>query len=96
MHVTCVVSDGDTPLTIEWLKDGRPLHKYQADKSEMRTHQVDQFDSALMIVGVSQEHNGNYTCRANNSAASVSRSDRLLVHGTSRVGDVIRLFTRVY
>ncbi|CAH0767134.1 unnamed protein product [Bemisia tabaci] len=75
VHVTCVVSEGDSPIQLEWLKDGHPL-----DISNGRTHKISAFDLALIISNARPEHNGNYTCFAFNEAARTSRSAQLLVH----------------
>ena len=76
--MTCVVSEGDSPLRIVWLKDGDPLNKGEVD-----THQSGEFDLALKIHSASPAHNGNYTCVASNDAANTSRTERLQVHGTN-------------
>ncbi|XP_011880278.1 PREDICTED: Down syndrome cell adhesion molecule-like protein Dscam2 isoform X4 [Vollenhovia emeryi] len=75
VHVTCVVSEGDSPLKITWLKDGRPLKLRDAN-----THQIGDFDLALRIASATTAHNGNYTCVASNDAAKTSRTASLLVH----------------
>ncbi|XP_018307184.1 Down syndrome cell adhesion molecule-like protein Dscam2 isoform X1 [Mycetomoellerius zeteki] len=75
VHVTCAVSEGDSPLKITWLKDGRPLKPREAT-----THQIGEFDLALRIQSASTAHNGNYTCVASNDAAKTSRMASLLVH----------------
>lgn len=79
MHVTCAVSEGDSPLKITWLKDGKPLKPREAN-----THQIGEFDLALRIQSASTAHDGNYTCVASNDAAKTSRTASLLVHGTQR------------
>lgn len=75
--MTCVVSEGDSPLKITWLKDGRPLESREAS-----THHIDEFDLALRIQSASTAHNGNYTCVASNDAAKTTYTASLLVHGT--------------
>ncbi|EFN82424.1 Down syndrome cell adhesion molecule [Harpegnathos saltator] len=75
VHVTCAVSEGDSPLKITWLKDGRPLKPREAT-----THHIGEFDLALRIQSASTAHNGNYTCVASNDAAKTSRTASLLVH----------------
>lgn len=77
MHVVCVVSEGDSPLKITWLKDGRPLNS-----TETTTHHIGEYDLTLMIQSATTAHNGNYTCVASNDAAETSRTASLLVHGT--------------
>ncbi|XP_067203911.1 cell adhesion molecule Dscam2-like isoform X2 [Linepithema humile] len=75
VHVTCAVSEGDSPLKITWLKDGRSLKPREAS-----THHIGEFDLALRIQSASTAHNGNYTCVASNDAAKTSRTASLLVH----------------
>lgn len=78
--MTCVVSEGDGPVKIAWLKDGRPLKPREAT-----THQIDEYDLALRIQSASPIHDGNYTCVATNDAAKVSRTSPLLVHGMIQI-----------
>ncbi|XP_043801206.1 Down syndrome cell adhesion molecule-like protein Dscam2 isoform X3 [Apis laboriosa] len=75
VHVVCVVSEGDSPLKITWLKDGRPLNS-----TETTTHHIGEYDLTLMIQSATTAHNGNYTCVASNDAAETSRTASLLVH----------------
>nr|ASU04347.1 Dscam5 [Mesobuthus martensii] len=63
--VACVVSAGDLPIQIRWLKDGHPLSKDLRATITMAT----EFTSLLSVPSVSQHHNGNYTCIASNPAA---------------------------
>ncbi|GFG32700.1 hypothetical protein Cfor_00545 [Coptotermes formosanus] len=74
--LTCSVTKGDLPLTIMWLKDGRPLDPSQ----RVSITQVDQFNSILLIESLSPDHNGNYSCVARNLAAEVSRTQQLVVN----------------
>lgn len=76
VHVTCVVSEGDGPVKITWLKDGRAL-----DPKEATTRRTDEYDLALKIQSASPVHDGNYTCVASNDAAKVYHTASLLVHG---------------
>lgn len=85
VHVTCVVSEGDPPVHINWLKDGRPL-KSHSDLGAA-TSSSDEFALALKISSATPAHNGNYTCSAKNDAAVASRTASLLVHGTTLTGD---------
>ncbi|CAL4076655.1 unnamed protein product, partial [Meganyctiphanes norvegica] len=72
----CTVSSGDTPIHITWKKDGIPLDKVNG--VHIRT--VDQFTVLMMIGHLTSDHAGNYSCTANNDAASVSESAELHVH----------------
>jgi len=76
--VQCVVSKGDAPLKIHWLKDGQELT--QGDGLVLRT--LDEFTSVLSIKALATEHGGNYTCVARNAAAQASYSAPLSVNGT--------------
>ena len=80
---TCSVNKGDPPLTVSWLKDGRPLDP----KHRLAVQQVDQFNSMLIIHSLSPEHNGNYSCVARNPAAEVVYTQRLVVNGISKEQD---------
>lgn len=79
--MTCVVSEGDSPIHIVWHKDGKPLASYR--ELDVATNQISEYDLALRIPSASPAHNGNYTCLATNDAAKAMRTERLLVHGTS-------------
>ncbi|XP_073976308.1 Down syndrome cell adhesion molecule 2 isoform X2 [Rhodnius prolixus] len=74
--LTCSVTKGDPPLTVSWLKDGRPLDP----KHRLAVQQVDQYNSILLIESLSPEHNGNYSCVARNPAAEVIHTQRLVVN----------------
>lgn len=78
--LTCSVTKGDAPLTVTWLKDGKPLDP----KHHLAVQQVDQFNSILLIESLSPEHNGNYSCVARNPAAEVVHTQRLVVNGISQ------------
>ncbi|KAK8788727.1 hypothetical protein V5799_021505 [Amblyomma americanum] len=73
----CIVSDGDQPIAIGWLKDGRALDERALDATVSRTND---YTSFLSFVAVRQErHSGTYTCVASNPAASANRSAVMLV-----------------
>ncbi|KAJ8866133.1 hypothetical protein PR048_033657 [Dryococelus australis] len=74
--LTCSVTKGDIPLTMTWLKDGRPLESSR----RVSISQVDPFNSILLIESLSPDHNGNYSCVARNLAAEVSRTQQLTVN----------------
>ncbi|KAL3200832.1 hypothetical protein MRX96_013100 [Rhipicephalus microplus] len=73
----CIVSDGDPPISIAWLKDGRPLDETALGATVSRTND---YTSFLSIAAVRQEaHPGLYTCVASNPAASANRSATMVV-----------------
>lgn len=86
--VACVVSAGDPPIKIKWLKNGLPL-----DKSLSAVTSTTDFTSFLSFPhGVSRSHNGEYTCQAENSAATASFSAPMVVQGMSNPS--LLLFSR--
>ncbi|UYV61778.1 hypothetical protein LAZ67_1006499 [Cordylochernes scorpioides] len=76
--VACVVSAGDLPIEIRWLKDGRP------PGPELRGHvaRANDYTSLLSVPSVAARHAGNYTCLASNPAATASHSAPMVVQGT--------------
>lgn len=75
--VACVVSAGDLPIRIKWLKDGSPLDK-EALGATLATAD---FTSSLSFAQVTRSHRGNYSCVAENPAAAVSFSTQMIVQG---------------
>ena len=74
--VACIVSAGDLPITIEWLKDGRPLEPGLA-----ATISTSDFTSFLSFPRLTRAHTGNYTCRAENPAAGSEFTAPMRVQG---------------
>uniref|UniRef100_T1JCZ7 Down syndrome cell adhesion molecule-like protein Dscam2 n=1 Tax=Strigamia maritima TaxID=126957 RepID=T1JCZ7_STRMM len=70
VRVVCVVSQGDVPMTITWLKDGQPIPGELGVSVQM----LDEYSSSLVIRSVTLRHNGNYTCVASNAAAAAFHS----------------------
>lgn len=75
--VTCVVSAGDLPIRISWLKDGIPLPSDLKGSINM----VNEYTSTISFGSVSQKHNGNYTCVASNPVASRNQTAIMTVKG---------------
>ena len=76
-RLQCVVSDGDLPLNVTWLKDGMPM----SPKMGVLVRALDEFSSILTISSITPGHNGNYTCVASNKAATVTHTAELSVNG---------------
>ncbi|XP_069192476.1 cell adhesion molecule Dscam2 isoform X3 [Procambarus clarkii] len=76
LTLTCVVTEGDLPLTITWYKDG---HKLEG-RGHATQHAWGDFNSHLGIAHVLPHHAGNYTCRARNRAASDHQTAALFVN----------------
>lgn len=77
--LTCSVVKGDSPLTITWRKDGRPIDL----SNHMNVKAVDQYNSILVIEHLQPDHTGNYSCCVRNLAAEVENSQALLVNGNA-------------
>lgn len=76
----CVISKGDAPLNIRWLKDNQELASYGSDGG-LLLRSFDQFTSVLTIERLARDHGGNYTCIARNAAASAQYTAQLQVNG---------------
>lgn len=74
--VACVVSTGDMPITITWLKDGQNISSQLEPMIDTKD-----FTSFLTFQHVTKEHSGQYTCLASNPAASSNYTSPLLVQG---------------
>lgn len=75
--VQCMVSVGDSPLSIDWAIDGIPLES----SPERMISKVTGKLSLLSIEAVMARHAGNYTCRVVNAAGHSTHEARLLVNG---------------
>ena len=80
-QITCVVSRGDMPVTITWSLKGQELNSGPS----IATTQLGQRASMLVIASVDFTHIGEYTCRATNTAGSVTYATDLKVNGKSKV-----------
>ncbi|KYN00441.1 hypothetical protein ALC62_08745 [Cyphomyrmex costatus] len=79
--VQCVVVTGDLPLTFTWLKDNVPIETRKSITIGIH----DAFTSALSISTIAPAHNGTYTCRVTNGAATVAHSALLHVNVPPRI-----------
>uniref|UniRef100_T1III8 Down syndrome cell adhesion molecule-like protein Dscam2 n=1 Tax=Strigamia maritima TaxID=126957 RepID=T1III8_STRMM len=75
-RVSCVVYQGDLPIVINWLRNGKIL----SSNENIITKSIDDYSSILTIENVQRHHAGNYTCIARNSAAPISHTTELLVN----------------
>ena len=79
VHVSCIVTRGDLPLTISWSLQGDIVG---ADNGIVSS-QAGPRASFLSIASVSHAHMGIYTCKATNEAGSKSFATELKVNGTT-------------
>ena len=78
--VTCIVTKGDPPVTIRWLKNDQQLPN-DIMLNDILTISNTEFSSTLMITHLASKHNGIYKCLAANSVAESSHSAELIVYG---------------
>lgn len=78
-RVVCGVNQGDAPLKLEWLKDGRSLSLGGPPNVQVKV--IDAFSSVLAMSSLTAAHSGRYTCEAHNAAAAVRFTASLSVHG---------------
>ena len=76
-QLTCVVTEGDEPLTISWALHG---HNLTSDLGIMTSNMGTRV-SALMIPSVGHRHMGSYTCTSTNSAGTTASTTELKVNG---------------
>ena len=76
-QVSCIVTEGDEPLTIGWTFHGHTLSAALG----IVTTPLGSRGSSLMIPSVGHKHRGNYTCKASNVAAVRTQSVELRVNG---------------
>ncbi|KAG8230370.1 hypothetical protein J437_LFUL011496, partial [Ladona fulva] len=68
----CIVTKGDPPLAITWLKDDQPINELP----NLTMKSLGEYSSTLMIEQLSTAHSGRYTCTARNAAASAAHTNR--------------------
>ncbi|CAL4137225.1 unnamed protein product, partial [Meganyctiphanes norvegica] len=74
-QITCTVSSGDLPITINWLKNGGHLQHDQNIETKMTTS----FSKVLSFMKIQEHHAGSYTCEATNIVGSANHSSTLKV-----------------
>nr|XP_015838876.1 PREDICTED: Down syndrome cell adhesion molecule isoform X4 [Tribolium castaneum] len=76
VQVNCLVSDGDLPIEIEWMLNGKNIE----DFLEISASKIGKRSSILTIEAVSYIHAGNFTCLAKNRAGSAKFVTQLQVN----------------
>ena len=84
LTLTCTVAKGDTPILIEWTRDGVPVARAgaRASHGQVKVVDVNQFTSMLSIDSLDLDHVGNYSCRATNGAGTAAYSQMVKINGT--------------
>ncbi|KAK7075666.1 hypothetical protein SK128_023683 [Halocaridina rubra] len=62
IQVSCTVSRGDDPISLQWFKDNLPIRS----SPTFIINNIDSKLSMLLLRSVDAEHSGNYTCVASN------------------------------
>ncbi|CAH0714436.1 unnamed protein product, partial [Brenthis ino] len=75
-QVTCLISEGDLPLDIQWYFNERPLKEVAG----VMATKIAQRASLLLIDPAGWSHSGTYVCLARNAAGSSNYSASLEVH----------------
>lgn len=97
IFVTCVVSQGDAPMRLQWLKNAQVVGdttasprkenksgvKHPSDlRSDLSIHRIGDSDAlVLQITHVKFEHGSNWTCKAKNPFGTQEYTQQLVVHG---------------
>jgi hypothetical protein len=76
-QVSCIVPEGDEPLSISWSFHGTEV----TTDPGIITSPLGTRGSSLMIPTVGHRHSGDYTCKAKNSAGVASETVQLMVNG---------------
>lgn len=75
--MSCTVTTGDDPVTIQWYKEDIPL----ASSSKFLINKVDSKMNFLILRDVGSDHTGTYTCLAFNPFGRQRFSAQLWVKG---------------
>ncbi|XP_074036525.1 Down syndrome cell adhesion molecule 1 isoform X49 [Leptinotarsa decemlineata] len=76
VQVSCSVTEGDLPITLEWQLNGTHL----TDLTDVSVTPVGRRTSSLEIESVSYRHAGPYTCKAKNKAGETAFTAELQVN----------------
>ena len=80
-QLSCVVTEGDEPLTLSWSFHG---HNLTSDLG-ISTTELGTRTSILMIPSVAHKHVGNYTCKAINKAGFISSTAELKANSKTKL-----------
>lgn len=78
IQVSCAVTKGDDPLTLQWYKDGTPL----VSSPSFLINNVAPKLSILLLSSANANHTGTYSCLAFNPIGTAESSASLRVKGT--------------
>ncbi|KAH7953305.1 hypothetical protein HPB49_007010 [Dermacentor silvarum] len=79
--VVCSVLSGESPMDIDWLKDGAPLSDIHP---EAKITRLGDYASSLTMDNVTRRHSGNYSCKATSGIATANYTARMDVSASPR------------
>ncbi|XP_075732227.1 cell adhesion molecule Dscam1-like isoform X2 [Rhipicephalus microplus] len=79
--VVCSVLSGESPMDIDWLKDGAPLSDIHP---EAKITRLGDFASSLTMDNVTRRHSGNYSCKVTSGIATANYTARMDVSASPR------------
>ncbi|KAA0202264.1 hypothetical protein HAZT_HAZT008154 [Hyalella azteca] len=77
LQVSCAVTKGDDPLTLQWFKDNEPLES----SPSFVINTIQSKLSVLLLTSVGADHSGVYGCKATNPYGEAYLDSPLYVHG---------------
>lgn len=84
-QVTCLISQGDSPLNISWMFSG----SQDISRLGIGVQSLGRKGSHLLIEAAGSEHIGNYSCFVSNIADTIHYTTSLNVHGISSTKNFI-------
>lgn len=78
--VQCTITKGDSPIHISWIFRDRII---QTSTGGVTISQINKRISTLSIESVAENHSGEYTCCARNTAGEANHTAHLYVNGAS-------------
>ena len=77
LQVSCTITKGDEPLTLQWFMNGVPIVSSQ----KFAINNIGSRMSLLVLNGVGAEHSGTYSCVAFNQVGEARVDSNLRVKG---------------
>lgn len=79
LQVSCTVTTGDDPVTLQWYKDDMPI----ISSPKFMINKVDSKMSFLILRDVGLDHTGTYICLAFNPVGQQKFTAQLWVNGNN-------------
>lgn len=82
ISISCIITEGDLPLTVLWQHNGQNLTDEQNDMGDIFFTTRGQRIHMLIIESVKARHMGNFSCTATNRAGRTDFTSNLVVKGS--------------